>query len=208
MAVKVTVDLSNKLIIVNNGITSLDAEVDLYSDLKEDWVTNASGELGFEFPFRTVGGDPLPGGLEAGAFFFLRNDLGWRIRPYEGDHELIIMGNLYPEAIAYPMAVPTLGGYTVSISWERSSLTQQTAPQDADIDAIKAKTDNLPATPADESSLQDLRDKVGVPTSTVASDLDSIAERTQNLPDDPADQSEIDEKFATIKIGRGASFRG
>ena len=143
MAVKVTVNLSSKLIIVNSGITSLDAEVNLYSDLKEDWITNANGELGFEFPFRTAGGDTLPGGLEAGAFFFLRNDLDWRIRPYEGDHELIITGNLYPESIAYSMTVPTLGDYTVSISWERSSLTQQTAPQDADIDAIKSNTEAI-----------------------------------------------------------------
>ena len=145
MAVKVTVNLSNKLIIVNNGITSLDAEVDLYSDLKEDWIANANGELGFEFPFRTAGGDTLPGGLEAGAFFFLRNDLGWRIRPYEGDHELIITGNLYPEDVTYPITVPTLGDYTVIASWERSSLTQQTAPQDADIDVIKANTESIGA---------------------------------------------------------------
>jgi len=125
MAVKVTVDLSNKLIIINSGITGLDAEVDLYSDLKADWIANANGELGFEFPFRTAGGDPLPGGLEAGAFFFMRNDLGWRIRPYEGDHELIITGNLYPEDKDLPMCVPTLGGYTVLVPWERSSLTQE-----------------------------------------------------------------------------------
>ena len=125
MAVKVTVDLSSKLIIINSGITGLNAEVDLYSDLKADWIANTNGELGFEFPFRTAGGDTLPGGLEAGAFFFLRNDLGWRIRPYEVDHELTITGNLYPESVSLPVIVPTVNGSTVVVVWERSSLTQE-----------------------------------------------------------------------------------
>ena len=59
---------------------------------------------------------------------------------------------------------------------------------------------------AQEVSLQDLRDKIGFPTSTVASDLDQIEERTNNLPDDPADQSEIIKELAALK--RGGSFRG
>jgi len=125
MAVKVTVDLANKRLVVKAGVTSLDSEVDLYSDLKEDWIANANGELGFEFPFRTIGGDPIGGGLEAGAFFFLRNDLGWRLRPDEANHELLVAGNLYGESATLPLFVPTLNGSTVAIELERSSLTQE-----------------------------------------------------------------------------------
>jgi len=122
MAQKVTVDLTNKLIIAKAGVTGLDATIDLYSDLKEDWQTNAGGELAFEFPFGTTGGDPLPGGQNVGAYFFLRNDLGWRIRPDEADHELTISGNLYPTDSGLPMLVPTIGDYTVMIQIERSNL--------------------------------------------------------------------------------------
>jgi hypothetical protein len=124
MAQKVTVDLASKIIAVKPAVTSLDAEIDLYSDLKEDWLLNANGEFGFEFPFRTIGGDPLGGGLEAGAYFFLRNDLGWRIRPQEANHELTITGNLFAEDTAQPIFVPTTGNWTVSIRLQTSSLTQ------------------------------------------------------------------------------------
>lgn len=124
MAQKVTIDLANKLIIAKAGITTLDATIDLYSDLKEDWRTNVGGELAFEFPFDTTGGDSLPGGLKVGAYYLFRNDLGWRIRPDETDHELIITGNLYPITDASPMFAATVGAYTVSIQQNLSSLTQ------------------------------------------------------------------------------------
>lgn len=45
---------------------------------------------------------------------------------------------------------------------------------------------------AQENSLQDLRNKIGVPTSTVSSDVNDIQAKTANLPDDPADQSEVE----------------
>ena len=124
MAEKIEVDLVSKLLIVKQGITALDVRQDIYSDLKEDWISSLNGETKLDFPIRTIGGDPLPGEKSAGAYFFIKNNLGWRIRPQESDHELIIVGNLYPEDSAYPIFVPTLGNYTVSIQIERSSLTQ------------------------------------------------------------------------------------
>jgi hypothetical protein len=125
MAEKVTFDPVNRLIIVDNGITELDAKVDLYSDAKEDWASDATLNK-LRLPFRTIGGDPLGGGLTAGAYFFLQNQNGWRLRPYEGDHELRIVGNFYPEDAGSPVIVPTLGDYTVLVRLETSSLTQAT----------------------------------------------------------------------------------
>ena len=124
MPAKLTVNLGARLIILNPDVTELDAQVDFYSDLKEFWLASTNGEIAVEFPFRTIGGDPIGGGLKAGAFFFLRNDLGWRIRPQEANHELTINGNLYPEDANLPMFVPTVGNYTVTIGLNRSSLTQ------------------------------------------------------------------------------------
>ena len=126
---KVSIDGVNKLIVVNGGITSLDTQIDLYSDWKEWMQTEDNAK--FLPAFRTTGGDLLPGGLGSGAYFFLRNDFGWRIRPQEADHELIIMGNLYPQDSAYPMFVPTLGEFTVALQLERSNLTQVSSNTDA-----------------------------------------------------------------------------
>lgn len=118
---KVTFDGPTRLIAVNSGITSISVEADLYSDWKE-WVltSDSNGPPAF----RTTGGDPLPGGLELGAYFFLQNQDGWRIRPQEADHELLVTGNIYPEDGDFPMFVPTLGDFTCIVSIERSGLTQ------------------------------------------------------------------------------------
>lgn len=122
MAAKVSFDVNAKRIIINNGVTQLDTQIDLYSDSKEDWKSDT--ELNkFTFPFRVVGGDPLGGGVNAGAYFFLRNDLGWRIRPQEADHELTIDGNLFAEDSALPIFVPTLGDFTVTIRLNTSNLS-------------------------------------------------------------------------------------
>jgi hypothetical protein len=120
MAAKVTVDLVNKLLIAKAGVTSLDVQVDLYSDLKEDWLANANGELGFDFPFyESVGGNFLATGKNLSSFFFLKT--GWRIRPDEADHELLITGNLYSgEEPAEALTTATLGAYTVLVNLSRA----------------------------------------------------------------------------------------
>lgn len=121
---KVTFSGADKLIVVNNGITELDCKVDLYSDWKEFVISGSNAK--FRSAFRVFGGDPLGGDLKAGSFFFLQNQSGsdWRIRPFEGNHELVIVGNLYGEDTTLPLFVSTVGNYTVSIAIERSSLTQ------------------------------------------------------------------------------------
>jgi len=124
MSQKVTANVQSRLIVVEPGVTALDTQSDLYSALKEVWRTNANGEMRVDFPFRTIGGDPVGGGLSAGAYFFLRNDLDWRIRPQEANHELTITGNLFGESTDLPLFVPTLGAYTVSLRLASSSLTQ------------------------------------------------------------------------------------
>jgi len=126
MVDKVSFDADNRLVIVNEGETSLDAEADLYSAAKRTWKNDSTLNK-LRPPFRTVAGDPIGDNRVIGAYFFLQNQAGagWRIRPYEADHELTIFGNLYAEDSYYPMLVPTLGGYTVAIHIEKSSLTQK-----------------------------------------------------------------------------------
>jgi len=124
---RVTFDPDNRLIIVTEapvgGKTSLDVLVDLYSDAKEDWLADDTLRK-LLFPFRVIGGDDLGGSIKAGAYFFLQNQNGWRMRPFEADHALTLVGNFFAEDAVQPTFVPTLGDYTVSIQLLTSSLTQ------------------------------------------------------------------------------------
>lgn len=118
----ITFDGPNKIISYNDAgsIVTLAAR-DLYSRWK-DWV--AAGNPQYAPAFRTIGGDPLGGSVYAGDYYFLNNVDGWRIRPKEAAHELIVEGNLYGENPALPTFIPTTGSYNVLVQRSLSSLTQ------------------------------------------------------------------------------------
>lgn len=126
MGAKATFDAIARVITLTEapagGKVTVDVKVDLYSDAKEDWLADPVLNR-HRFPFRVVGGDDLPGTKKLGAHFFLRNDLGWRIRPYDQDHELTLDGNLWPEDDSLALFLPTVGARTVTIFIDRSSLT-------------------------------------------------------------------------------------
>jgi len=115
---KVTFNGVTRLIQVNAGITALDVKIDLYSDYKE-WLLLGTN-LQYPIAMRAVGGDPTTAGKQLGSTFFLTS--GWRIRPDEADHRLIVTGNLYTEEGDSPF-LATLGPYTVAITSEVSNLT-------------------------------------------------------------------------------------
>jgi len=93
----VTFDGPNKIIYINDGVTSLNIKTDLYSDWKE-WADheNPDGLINAKYlpAMRAVGGDPIPGGV-LGSTYFLTN--GWRIKPWSGFYRLTVTGNLYTE---------------------------------------------------------------------------------------------------------------
>jgi hypothetical protein len=70
-------------------------------------------------------------------------------------------------------------------------------------DAIKAKTDNLPADPADASDIAGRFTTLDTNLATVAGYLDTeigaIKAKTDNLPADPADASDIAGRFTTLE---------
>ena len=111
-----TFDGPNKLIILTTGTTTVDSK-DMYSRWK-DWVmvgTNAK----YLPAFSVLGGDPLPGSRFLGTTYFLEN--GWKIRPYEGNHTLVLSGNLYSKDGSDPF-VNTLGSYNVRVMLSTSNL--------------------------------------------------------------------------------------
>lgn len=111
-----TFDGDNKLIILSNGTTVLDVK-DLYSRWKEWCATDNNSK--YLFAFSVLGGDPLPGDRYLGTTYFIEN--GWRIRPYEGHHTLVVYGNLYDRAGGDPF-VNTIGNYNVRIMLSVSNL--------------------------------------------------------------------------------------
>lgn len=112
--VKFDVDTTNKLFVVKAGVTSFDVQTDLYSDAKEHWLAGGTA-MGFQFPLRTVAGDPRSDGSTIEPFYFLRD--GWKIRPDEADHTLLVTGNIeLDEGETGHLFVSTLGGFTVIVT--------------------------------------------------------------------------------------------
>jgi len=106
-----------KLIIVNNGVTYLSVK-DVYSAWKV-W-TSQGGNSKYLQAISYIGADPLPAG-QLGTTFFLEN--GWKIRPYEGNHTLTIVGNLYARDGSDPF-VSTLGTWNIRVISVVSTLVE------------------------------------------------------------------------------------
>ena len=78
-----------------------------------DWV--ASSDNSKYLPaLKQVGGDDLGSSLTIPPYIFLLN--GWRVRPMEASHTLIITGNLFVDGGGTPI-VPTLGTFNVSAQY-------------------------------------------------------------------------------------------
>lgn len=113
----VTFDGELKLVIVNQGITNLNIKDDVYSNWKE-WLS-VYDYMKYEQAFRSVGGDPLPSGDNLGSTFFLMN--GWKMRTWEGNHTLDVVGNIYTES-GQPVFVLTLGSWNILVNNTVSNL--------------------------------------------------------------------------------------
>lgn len=115
---KFDVDTTNRLFIAKGGVTSFDMKVDFYSDMKEHWIANTDGSMGFKFPLITIGGqDIVTGTSKIPMYGFLAN--GWRLRPQEADHTLdVLAGILLVDGGGDPF-VDTVGPFTVRINYQQ-----------------------------------------------------------------------------------------
>jgi hypothetical protein len=135
---KFTFDGVNKIFIVNSGITSIDVQIDLYSDWKE--VLLEDDNMKYLQALSTVGGDPLTAGRFLGDTYFLEN--GWKIRPFEGqDHVLNIEGNLFSRD-GSGAVVPTTGNSNVLVEMFVSNLVDTTIAESASTDFVQALKDS------------------------------------------------------------------
>lgn len=111
---KVTFDGDNKLILINEGVTDINIQTDIYSNWKE-WVQvrtkqdapNAKWPLAIS----AIGGQSLTNVLTAGRTFFLEN--GWRIKPWSGFYQLTFNGNIFTREVGENPVVAVPGVSTV-----------------------------------------------------------------------------------------------
>jgi hypothetical protein len=138
---KVVFDGEARLIIITPPTTTLDVKEDLYSSWKEWMLVRDNSK--FIAAFEAVGGQDLPGSQVLGSTYFLIN--GWRIRPYEADINLTVIGNLYTREGDSPF-VKTLGSWNTNINSTISTLV---------LDVI-VPSPALGLTPAQESKLNSI----------------------------------------------------
>jgi len=120
-------DGENKLIILTTGTTEFSV-VDMWSRWCDWHVANGQ----YPLAMRYVGADSISEVKRLGSTFFLVN--GWRIRPQEADHRLVVNGNLYTDpAGSSPFVVP-IGAYTVMTEMQVSNLSDSTLQQLPDIE--------------------------------------------------------------------------
>ena len=106
----ITFDPTNRRIILDRTAVSA---AEIWSRWA-DW-TSQGDNLKWLPALRYVGGDTLAGGRSIPAYFFLLN--GWRVRPMESNHTLVISGNLSVEGGGDPV-VATLGSFNVLVQYE------------------------------------------------------------------------------------------
>lgn len=114
---KVTFDGENKLILVGNGVTSINIKEDIYSEWKL-W-SELSDNMKFAQAISVIGGDPIGGALYLGSTFFLENN--WKIKPAAWSHILTVNGNLYSRDGSNPF-VQASGSFNILIVMKVSNL--------------------------------------------------------------------------------------
>jgi hypothetical protein len=135
----------------------------MYSCWKR-WVQ--AGNANFLPAFgNSIGGDDLGGGVSLTGYFFVRNDLGWRITHEPYDQEIRFTGDIYPTDPNLPLFDTTPDPYSVQFILQRSSAT------------------NVVTASGITPSQQQIRDAMALTPSAAAS-ADSVDEKLDKIKKD------------------------
>lgn len=121
-----------------------------------DWYADNSNWLP---AMRQAGGDSLGGGLAIPPYIFLLN--GWRVRPMESNHLLVLTGNLYVDGGGQPV-VQTIGNYNVSVQYtvpvqaQAFSTAGSTGPTPAEIALAVMAAINATTIPVNTKKINDV----------------------------------------------------
>jgi len=141
---------------------------DFYSDWKE-WVL-ISDNSKYPPAFETTGGDPISATSKIAPYFFIRNDLGWRVQAPEQSGEINLDGNLFARNSDLPVFLPPSGSYTVTFRQLVSSratvesaggvLTDWTAQEKEQIRKVLGII-GVKSGPDGSGQIQDILSKIG-----------------------------------------------
>lgn len=132
---------SPPLIIEENtglAVNQIDA-TEVYSEWK-DWLLADASRLKYPKAFQPEGGVPITALETLGVTRFLVN--GWRIRPAEYSHKLVIDGNLFTIEEGESIFVATVGTFNVHTETKVSTLVLQ-------IEGLPQKTTSVYRGPID-----------------------------------------------------------
>lgn len=133
----------NKLVILPS-IGSFDVKANLYSAWKE-WVAQGANAK-FLPAFETTGGDAIGTGQEIAPYFFLRNDLGWRLQMPNASGDITLSGNLFardPNTTLFVAAAGFDAFLRLEVSSQAIAVTQEQQIQK--LDQIQSYTNLIPA---------------------------------------------------------------
>ncbi len=165
MGAKLYADTTAKALVVTlapdgNDEVRVNAQIDVWSDLIEDWEATLALRR-FTFPLVAIGGQTISAG-KLGTTYVLLDP--WQIAPYEADHELVIDGNLFTESALTKLVLPTVGGFTVIVTRNLSTL----------VEVVETGTSGL--TPEESAALAQIDGRVDVAVSSRGTD-DATAEK-------------------------------
>lgn len=117
----VSFDGDNKIIQISDGVTEISVETDIYSSWKEWSILRDNTKFLAAFD-ESIGGNEIGFQRALGSTYFLTN--GWKIRTWEGDHRLIVNGNIFASDGSSPFT-STRGNHTILINLRTSNLTDK-----------------------------------------------------------------------------------
>jgi hypothetical protein len=160
-----------------------------------DWVDDPLG-MAYDVPMEASGYYPLGGGAYTDKIYVLVN--GWQILPHCGNYKLMLIGTLITDDGRSRIRLPRSG--TVSVTFQVSS--QGIIADIPEIDEIKAKTDNLPADPASESTVNLVRSELQAHDQALSSHAQALTTHDSRLSTHDADikgPGWVDESLKAIK---------
>jgi hypothetical protein len=200
---KVNFDGVLKRITIAPGVTTLSVKVDLYSDWKE-WSL-IYDNMKYLPAFRSIGGDPVGGGLYAGDMYFLMN--GWQIII---DHAVALSGILYHDDGLSPFIIMPGGGVSSTVSslaYAYNTTGAATPPtvleirneidnNSTQLAAIKAKTDTITAMPTVPTAV-DIATAVWDTTASAHTTAGTTGEKLANIA---VDTTTIKANVANLQV--------
>jgi len=128
-----TFDGPSRLIYVESPTEQFDV-LELYSDWKR-WVMEGDNSK-YVQAMRSIGGEPISDTMKISPYIEVLND--WRIKPYSGDYELVVTGNIFATGGINPFVPADDGTVTVKLEVSSNSLTA-----DEDCVAMQEKLDEI-----------------------------------------------------------------